>query len=56
VKPDRVRKHKAGGYEKAAGNADFRPVLPVNYGIGVSAAPSSVIASAAKQSIARHSG
>jgi hypothetical protein len=25
VKPDRVRKHKAGECEKAAGNADFRP-------------------------------
>src|SRR5438046_1794868 len=24
VKPDRVRKHKAGDCEKAAGNADFR--------------------------------
>jgi hypothetical protein len=27
VKPDRVRKDKAGGYEKAAGNADFRPIF-----------------------------
>src|ERR1700675_929592 len=32
VKPDRVRKHKAGSYEKAAGNADFRPFWPKDGG------------------------
>jgi hypothetical protein len=30
VKPDRLRKDKADSYEKAAGNADLGPVLPVN--------------------------
>jgi len=30
VKPDRVRKDKAEGTEKAAGNADLGPVLLVN--------------------------
>jgi hypothetical protein len=32
VKPDRVRKHKAGECEKATGNADFRPFWPKHYG------------------------
>src|SRR6266404_5487775 len=32
VKPDRVRKHKAGECEKAAGNADFRPFRPNDRG------------------------
>jgi hypothetical protein len=55
VKPDRVRKDKAAGYQKAAGNADFWPVLPMNYGIGVRLIHRPVIArsKATKQSMSQ---
>src|SRR5216684_2342024 len=39
VKPDRVRKHKAGSYEKAAGNPDFRSFWSKDCGGAKAVAP-----------------